>query len=144
MEDLKMKKKLLMFFVLLAISAGVVLACGSGGDNENGDDLKNQNQEKTLDDVEQFLKEKNVLSGEKTKTAAEMIGAIDGFKYLESNTEIYVYDTDSEEYTKLSAGEEVPIKGMEGFFVKAVSVNGKFVLMGEPSQEIIDAFDSFQ
>lgn len=139
-----MKKKLLMFFVLLAISAGVVLACGSGGDNENGDDLKNQNQEKTLDDVEQFLKEKNVLSGEKTKTAAEMIGAIDGFKYLESNTEIYVYDTDSEEYTKLSAGEEVPIKGMEGFFVKAVSVNGKFVLMGEPSQEIIDAFDSFQ
>jgi len=139
-----MKKKLLMFFVLLAISAGVVLACGSDGDNEKGDDLKNQNQEKTLDDVEQFLKEKNVLSGEKTKTAAEMIGAIDGFKYLESNTEIYVYDTDSEEYTKLSAGEEVPIKGMEGFFVKAVSVNGKFVLMGEPSQEIIDAFDSFQ
>ncbi len=139
-----MKKKLLMFFVLLAISAGVVLACGSGGDNEKGNDLKNQTQEKTLDDVEQFLKEKNVLSGEKTKTAAEMIGAIDGFKYLESNTEIYVYDTDSEEYTKLSAGEEVPIKGMEGFFVKAVSVNGKFVLMGEPSQEIIDAFDSFQ
>lgn len=139
-----MKKKLLMFFVLLAISAGVVLACGSDGDNEKGDDLKNQTQEKTLDDVEQFLKEKNVLSGEKTKTAAEMIGAIDGFKYLESNTEIYVYDTDSEEYTKLSAGEEVPIKGMEGFFVKAVSVNGKFVLMGEPSQEIIDAFDSFQ
>lgn len=139
-----MKKKLLMFFALLAISAGVVLACGSGGDNEKGDDLKNQTQEKTLDDVEQFLKEKNVLSGEKTKTAAEMIGAIDGFKYLESNTEIYVYDTDSEEYTKLSAGEEVPIKGMEGFFVKAVSVNGKFVLMGEPSQEIIDAFDSFQ
>lgn len=139
-----MKKKLLMFFVLLAISAGVVLACGSDGDNEKGDDLKNQTQEKTLDDVEQFLKEKNVLSGEKTKTAAEMIGAIDGFKYLESNTEIYVYDTDSEEYTKLSAGEEVPIKGMEGFFVKAVSVNGKFVLMGEPSQEIIDAFNSFQ
>ncbi len=139
-----MKKKLLMFFVLLAISAGVVLACGSGGDNEKGNDLKNQTQEKTLDDVEQFLKEKNVLSGEKTKTAAEMIGAIDGFKYLESNTEIYVYDTDSEEYTKLSAGEEVPIKGMEGFFVKAVSVNGKFFLMGEPSQEIIDAFDSFQ
>lgn len=88
--------------------------------------------------------DEGALTGERTQMAAEMVGAVDGFKYDESNAEIYEYDVTSENYMKLSNGEQIQIEGMEGFFVDAVSVNGKFVLMGTPSQETTDAFNSFK
>ena len=93
-------------------------------------------------DLESFLLEEGIVSGEKTKMAAEMVGALDGFKYGDFGVEVYEYDVNSEEYIALSKGEEIPLKGMDGFTVGATAINGKFVLMGEPSQEAIDAFNS--
>lgn len=102
------------------------------------------NNEKSLTDLENYMLNEGVLSGDKTKMAADMVGAIDGFKYADCNTEIYEYDVNSEKYISLSSGEEIELEGMSGFTIKAVSINGKFVLMGEPSQEVIDCFDSFK
>lgn len=101
--------------------------------------------EKTLDDIESYLLDKGVLSGERVQMGAELIGAISGFKYKDSVGEIYEYDINSEEYQKLANGEEIPLQGMDGFTMKAVSVNGKFALFGnDVSQELIDAFNSFK
>lgn len=101
--------------------------------------------EKTLEDIENYLLEKGVLSGERVQMGAELIGGIAGFKYKDSIGEIYEYDTGSEEYQKLANGEEIPLQGMDGFTMKAVSVNGKFALFGDNvSQELIDAFNSFE
>lgn len=100
--------------------------------------------EKSLEDIENYLLDKGILSGERTQMAASMVGGIDGFKYSDSGIEIYEYDITSEEYLALSNGEEIDLEGMEGFKISAVSINGKFVLLGEPSQEAIDAFNSFK
>lgn len=101
--------------------------------------------EKTLEDIENYLLDKGLLSGERVRMGAELIGGIDGFKYKDSVGEIYEYDVNSEEYKKLANGEEIPLQGMEGFTIKAASVNGKFVLIGDDaSQELINAFNSFQ
>lgn len=96
--------------------------------------------EKTLDDIEKYLLDKGVLSGNRIQMAADLIGGINGFKYDESNIEIYEYDINSDEYISLSNGEEINLQGMDGYTVGAISTNEKFVLMGEPSQDIMDAF----
>ena len=138
-------------FVYLLLCCVILVGCGSSNDSskekqskQEETDQKADEGERTLDDIESFLIDKKALIGEKTQMAPEVIGAVDGFKYKESNAEIYEYDTTTENYEKLCNGEEIPIEGMEGFTVKAVSVNGKFILMGEPSQEIIDTFNSFK
>ena len=101
--------------------------------------------EKTLEDIENYLLDKGVLSGERVQMGAELIGGIAGFKYKDSVGEIYEYDTESEEYQKLANGEEIPLQGMDGFTLKAISVNGKFALFGEDvPQELIEAFNSFK
>lgn len=101
--------------------------------------------EKTLEDIENYLLDKGVLSGERVQMGAELIGGIAGFKYKDSIGEIYEYDMESEEYKKLANGEEIPLQGMDGFTMKAISVNGKFVLFGDDvPQELIDAFNSFE
>lgn len=100
--------------------------------------------EKTLSEIEEFLLSKGVLSGERTKMAAEMVGAVDGFKYSVPGAEIYEYDIESEEYKKLCRGESISLKGMEGFEANAVSINGKFVLFGEAGQELVDVFSAFE
>lgn len=105
----------------------------------------NETSEKTIEDIENYLLDKGVLSGERVRMGAELIGGVDGFKYKDSAGEIYEYDVYSEEYKKLSNGEEIPLQGMEEFTVKAASINGKFVLIGDNiSQELIDAFNSFE
>ena len=100
--------------------------------------------EKTISDLEEYMLREGVLSGTRTQMAAEMIGAISGFKYSDSNAEIYVYDVESEEYIALSKGESIELQGLPGFAQSAVAVNGPFALFGEPSQELIDCFKSFE
>lgn len=153
-------KRIITFFLLFSLTINIT-ACSNKGSNNQETLPSTQKeaqatktseketettkiQEKTLSDIETFLQKKGVLLGDKMQMAAEMVGAIDGFKYADCKTEIYEFDINSEEYKKLSNGEEIPLKGMEGFFVKAISANGKFVLIGDPSQEIIDAFESFE
>ena len=101
--------------------------------------------EKTLADIENYLLDKGVLSGERIQMAAELVGGLDGFKYKDSIGEIYEFDTSSDEYQKLAAGEAIPLEGMAGFTITAVAVNGKFVLLGDDvPQELIDAFNSYE
>lgn len=102
--------------------------------------------ETTLADLETYLLEKGVLSGEKTESAASMIGAVSGFKYADSNAEFYEYDENSEAYKTLSGGGSVEIEGFSGYAISATAINGKYVLIasGDISQELIDAFNSFK
>ncbi len=156
-----MKKKLLLFLLMSALSI-TIFACGKtnqkndatdNGQESTASDEKEENsttssepKEKinTLKDIEQYMIENGVLSGERTQMAVELIGAIDGFKYNDSDIEVYEYDVNSEEYISLANGEEIPLEGIEGVTIGAVSINDKFVLMGNPSEEAVNIFESFK
>lgn len=167
-----MKKKLMLLGMMSLLLVGVV-ACGNENDKESQDatateessvqqdrtepeESKSESQEtdfdvsseetseRTLEDVEKYMLDNGAVSGERTQMAAEMVGGIAGFKYSDSGVEIYEYDVNTEEYISLSNGEEIPLQGMDGFTVGAIAINGRFVLMGEPSQEAIDTFNSFR
>lgn len=113
--------------------------------NENSEDVSGNETEKNISDIESYLLDKGVLQGERIQMGAELIGAISGFKYKDSIGEVYEYDTNSEEYKKLSNGEAVSIEGMEGYAITPASINGKFVLFGESiPQDFIDAFNAFE
>ena len=127
-----MKKK---WIVLIAASMMAVLlaACGKDGD-EGGN---------TLEDMESWLLEEGVLSGERTEADAELMRAEDGVKYADSNVEIYEYDINSDTYNNLKSGASVGFDNAGPFSAKAV--NGKYVLIatGEVSEELVDAFKDF-
>lgn len=92
--------------------------------------------EPTLSDLEEYLLDKGVVSGEKTETYASIIGAEDGFKYLDSDAEFYEYDVNSEQYKSLTPGEG-----------GITAINGKFVLImdnGVENQELLDVFMDFK
>lgn len=92
--------------------------------------------------MEDYLLGLGLLTGERTEMAAEMIGAESGFKY--GDVEIYEFDESSDSYQKLAAGESVELEGMEGFGISAAAVNGKYVLVGSPSEEVINAFNEYK
>lgn len=128
-----MKKK---WIVLIAASMMAVLlaACGKDGD-EGGN---------TLEDMESWLLEEGVLSGERTEADAELMRAEDGVRYADSNVEIYEYDINSDTYNNLKSGASVGFDNAGPFSAKAV--NGKYVLIatGEVSEELVDAFKNFE
>ena len=105
-------------------------------------------KETSLADLEEYLLEKGVLSGSRTEMAAEMIGAISGFKYADSGAEFYEFDENSEAYKKIASGEPVEIEGMAGFTMEASAVNGKYALFlsngATEKQEIIGAVKSYK
>ena len=127
-----MKKK---WIVLIAVSMLAILlaACGKDGD-EGGN---------TLEDMESWLLEEGVLSGERTEADAELMRAEDGVRYADSNVEIYEYDINSDTYNNLKSGASVGFDNAGPFSAKAV--NGKYVLIatGEVSEELVDAFKNF-
>lgn len=162
-----MKKKLITVMIagMLALFA---TACGGSGDSSDApqndsvqeeenatpeaeqqtaeEESAEEPAETTLADLETYLLDQGVLSGEKTETAASMIGATSGFKYADSNAEFYEYDENSDAYKTLSSGGSVEIEGMSGYAVSATAINGKYVLIssGDVSQELLDAFNSFK
>ena len=100
--------------------------------------------EPTLADMESYLLNKGVISGDRVRKAGEMVGAIDGVGYDEC--EIYLYDMNSESYQKVVNGEEIFIEGLEsfgGFTFDAV--NGSYALLVKGGgSELVDAFNSFE
>ena len=162
-----MKKKIITVMIagMLALSA---TACGGSGDSSDApqndsvqeeenatpeaeqqtaeEESAEEPAETTLADLETYLLDQGVLTGEKTETAASMIGATSGFKYADSNAEFYEYDENSDAYKTLSSGGSVEIEGMSGYAVSATAINGKYVIIssGDVSQELIDAFNSFK
>lgn len=163
-----MKKKVLV--TLLLSTTLVFTACGNSKTDEQtvqetptitespnatitdtpeitGQEDASQAEELSLDGLESTLLEKGLLKGEKTPVAAEMIGAKAGFKYADSETEVYEYDTSSEQYKKFTDGEEVELEGMEGFSIKSSAINGKFVLIfsnDSSNDDILNAFNSYK
>lgn len=162
-----MKKKIITVMIagMLALSATACEGSGGSSDAPQNDSVQEEENatpeaeqqtaeeesaeepaETTLADLETYLLDQGVLSGEKTETAASMIGATSGFKYADSNAEFYEYDENSDAYKTLSSGGSVEIEGMSGYAVSATAINGKYVLIssGDVSQELIDAFNSFK
>ncbi len=127
-----MKKK---WIVLIVVSMLAVLLAACGKDGDEG--------ENTLEDMESWLLEEGVLSGERTEADAELMRAEDGVRYADSNVEIYEYDINSDTYNNLKSGASVGFDNAGPFSAKAV--NGKYVLIatGEVSQELVDAFKNF-
>lgn len=162
-----MKKKIITVMIagMLALSATACRGSGDSSDAPQNDSVQEEENatpeaeqqtaeeepaeepaETTLADLETYLLDRGVLTGEKTETAASMIGATSGFKYADSNAEFYEYDENSDAYKTLSSGGSVEIEGMSGYAVSATAINGKYVLIssGDVSQELLDAFNSFK
>lgn len=156
-----MKKK--VFAVLLAAAMVMSLvACGDGSseaekkeekktetDSSNKEDDKAALTEETsLSGLEEYLLSEGVLTGERTETAASMVGAVSGFKYADTGAEFYEYDENSDAYKQLSAGESVEIEGMSGYSVSATAINGKYVLIASNDasldKNLIDKFYSYK
>lgn len=143
-------KKLLL--VLMIVVVGLLSACGSE-DTETSSTTENVStsevtteetttevvEEKSLDNLSAYLVEKGVVTGEKTDTMYQMIDAIGGFKYLDSDVEVYKYDTNSDVYkTIVETGE---YSGM-----KFVAINDQFVLLmtnNTDGQDVIQAFNEY-
>lgn len=100
-----------------------------------------------LSDLEQYLLNQGVLSGNRTDVFAQMIGAKSGMKYKDSGIEIYEYSPDTEEYKELTKGNPISIEGFEGVEITAKAINGNFVLIETQdktaSQDLINAFESY-
>lgn len=111
-------------------------------DDLNAELDKYRSQDQQDNSMEDYLLDKNLLSGDRIEMAADMVGALSGFKY--GDTEIYEYDTSSEEYQELSSGNSIPLKGVDGYTVGALTINGKYVLMGEASDDLVKAFKDFK
>lgn len=95
-------------------------------------------KEKTLSDLIQYLKDKELISGEPTNVAYGMIGAIDGIKYLDSGVELYVFDTSSEVYKNMIDTMTVPLEGFN-IDLDVSAINNEFVIFCD-SEDVIDAF----
>lgn len=100
-----------------------------------------------LNDLEQYLLNQGVLSGNRTDVFAQMIGAKSGMKYKDSGVEIYEYSPDTEEYKELAKGNSIGVEGFEGVEITAKAINGNFVLIETQdktaSQDLINAFESY-
>ena len=157
-----MKKKIVALLMASTLAFGIC-ACGGGKQDDTPKKTpKQEDQQKEVEDtstkenenvkvetslegLEKYLLEKGLLTGSKTQTAAEMIGAKAGFKYLDSNAEFYEYDTNSDAYKTLVSGGSVEIEGMSGYSISAKAINEQYVLISSEnlSQELIDAFNSY-
>ena len=96
-------------------------------------------KEKSLDDIAKYLVDGGYVTGEQTETMYSYIGAIGGFKYLDSNVEVYEYDTNSDTYKGIVDTNEV--SGL-----KVSAINGPYVLIfsgGNENQDVIDAFNKY-
>ena len=103
-----------------------------------------ESSEPTLSDLEVYLSDKGVLSGDPVRKAGEMVGALDGVGY--DGCEIYMYDTSSEAYQKVVNGEEIFIEGLESLGgITFDAINGPFTLILKGSDSgLIEAFNSFK
>ena len=94
---------------------------------------------KSLDDIAAYLLDGGYIKGSRADSLYSYIGAINGFKYPDSDTELYEYDTESDTYKSIVENNEV--NGL-----KVSALNGPYILIfsnGNENQEIIDAFKAY-
>lgn len=96
-------------------------------------------KDKSLKGLAEYLVAGSYVSGEQTETMYTYIGAIGGFKYLDSNVEVYEYDEASDTYKSIVETNEV--SGL-----KVYAINGPYILIfsnDTPNQSVIDAFNAY-
>ena len=94
----------------------------------------------TIDDLAQYLLDQGVVAGSTEEPLYTYIGAINGFKYLDSDVEVYEYDMTSDTYQEI-----VNTNSVSGLTVSAI--NGPYVLIfsnGNVDQAVIDSFNAFK
>ncbi len=149
-----MRKRL---FLVVATSMILLLCACSSDDAENATTKNNtkienntttgsETKESTLSDLADYLLDKGVVTGSSTSTAADLISAEAGFKYVDSSVEVYEYDTNSDAYKTLVETNQVELQGFN-MTLKATAIKGKYVLFCEDAAnkaDIISAFNDFE
>lgn len=138
-------KRIVTGFVLLTILAGC----------SNEEDKVVVAGNKEVDSIVQeetdfFKKFENELSGkytiiEEVTMAAEMVGAIEGHKYVvadDNSAEIYLFDEESDTY---KAAKETGKLRLDGFGQFDIIMNGLYGIVKEnASDDVIDIFKSIE
>lgn len=113
--------------------------------NEEKDLNKNEQLEnKTVNDVVNYLKGEGFLDGDQVKMASEYVGGIEGikFKSANGNVEIYEMDVNSEEYKSFVEDGYIIMSGIK---VTASAINNKFLLLCESNSDketIVELFNN--
>lgn len=149
-----MKRKLIALLVAMSIAVSPICVYADEKDDRIKElELQVEQMQATIDElktklekyegagIEQYLLDKGLLSGERIEMAADMIGALSGFKYGE--VEIYEFDKNSDEYKSLEAGNAIPIRGVEGALLSAEAINDGYVLFGSATDDLISAFKEY-
>ena len=105
-------------------------------ETETTEDVK---KEKSLQGLAEYLVAGNYVTGEQTEPMYTYISAIGGFKYLDSDVEVYEYDESSDVYKSI-----LETNSVSGLPVAAV--NGPFVLIfsnNNVNQTVVDAFNNY-
>lgn len=101
---------------------------------------------KTLNNLVSYLESKKLLSGEKTKMAASLIGAKTGVKYSDIGVELYEYNTSSKVYKNILKTKKVTLKDFN-MDLKVSGINGKFIIIFDDNpknkNKILKAFKAF-
>ena len=50
----------------------------------------------------------------------------------------------STQYKELVSGDAISVEGIDGYTINALAINGKYVLMGEASEDLIQAFNDYK
>lgn len=138
-------KRLVTSIVLLSVLVG----CSSSEDkvvDEGSKEVEQEVQEEKdfFDKLESELS-KNYTIVEKVTMAAEMVGAIEGHKYIisdDNSAEVYLFDEDSDTYkTAKETGKLI----LEGFGQFNITMNGLYGIVDEnASSEVISIFKSIK
>lgn len=125
-----MKRKLLAaVLVSSALLSAPAFAIGEG-----------EELDASIGDVETYLVDLGLLSGDRADTEAFAVGAKSGFKYADQGAEIYEYDITSGTYQSIAENGSLTIMGFTFDFI----INHQFALLGSDlSEELVNAFLAF-
>lgn len=99
---------------------------------------------KKLNDLEQYLRRKKIIKGQREYAAYELINATNGAKYNNNTIEIYEYNPSSRYYKEVVKKNKMEVWGIEA---KYSAINGKFILFCDKAKnkkDIIKAFKAFK
>lgn len=118
-----MRKISLLFLTLLLLTIGIV-GCQSKETNETNKDASDSQvyEEPTLTKFEQFEKGLNdkKITFEKNVMAAEMVGAVEGYKYkfVDGKIELYRFEKGSDALKQVTENKSVHLEGFGSFPVE--------------------------
>lgn len=112
--------------------------------DEIANQYEQQDTTESLDNICMHFESLGFVSGERTKMAGEMIGAISGVKYSNEHVEIYEYDVNSDKYKELVNTGKTTLEGFNTDFTPT-AIHEEYVLYCEESEnksEIVSEFNN--